>query len=215
MDSPGAVLLAALGLRDRLDYAGVAALCDPESVELGFRSVCEYLRPRSEAEFCSENPDFPAAQAAAAVAHLNRRQLAEIRHYASGVSTYAEFVALSPSDVYRHWLEHHDFRLEVIRRMRARGMSVPDAAFEPPPGISYEILATEATGDRDVVVTYRMRLEGDDDTSVDEKEHETLRRIDDGRWMLVARSELLQASGSTNTILEGEIADLFLDDPSA
>ena len=127
-NSPEAALLAALALKDRLDYASVVALCDPASLESDFRQQCEHLRPRTEAEFLRENPDFPAAQVAAVVAHLKRRSLEQISRLLPGMTTYEEFVALEPAEWYRQRLEKDDFRLEVIRRMRARTAMRPSVA---------------------------------------------------------------------------------------
>jgi hypothetical protein len=215
MDSPEAVLLAALALRDRLDYAGVVALCDPASLEFDFRQQCEHLRPRTEEEFLRDNPDFPVAKAAAGVAYFNRRSLEQVPQFAPGITTYEDFVALEPAEYYRHWLEKEDFRLEVIRRMRARGMTVPDAAFEPPTGVAFEILGAESVSEDEVIVSYRQRFNGDEGIDPEDIEQETLRCTDGGRWRLVARYDLLQSRGSVANILEGELAALFLDDEAS
>ncbi|MEO5818399.1 MAG: hypothetical protein ABIT20_24220 [Gemmatimonadaceae bacterium] len=213
MHAPEAVLRAALEFRDRLDYAGVVALCDPASVESELRQWCELFAPCTEAGFRRENPDFPDAQVLDVVAYLNRRSSEQIPRHAPGIMTYAEFLALAPTDYYRRSLERDDTRLEIIRRMRARGRPVPEAALAPPTGFVYEILPAESVSDDEVIVRYRMQFDDDRRVEDPELEHERLHRMHDGTWRLVARRDLLHSRGSVVNIVDG-VADLFDDGPS-
>jgi hypothetical protein len=207
-DSPEAVLRAAIDMRDRLDYAGVIALCDPASVELVFRERCEMLRPRTEAECREDYPDFTDVQIAGMVSYFEERSTRQLSNSGLGITTYDELIGLAPSEFFRRSLERQDVRCDLIRRMRERGRPVPDAMFQPFPGVAYEMVATEPTGANEVNVTYRDRTPSQEDVSPEQLEHEQLRRISDGVWRLVARHDMLHSRGSVATIIDG-VFDLF------
>jgi hypothetical protein len=210
--SPEAVLQRALAFKERLQYDGVAALCDSASLRQWLDYACEQLRPPTADEIRARHSNIAEEKQPALLQYMLARS-AEARAFiprmVPGTASFEELLALTPAEFARRCLEADDIRCQIVRGLRRRGDVVPDGCFAPPPGYEYRITQTVALSDWEVRVHYAGLYEGAVCRGEDMEEYEDLRRLETGEWRLVAHSGLLQSRGGTVNIVSKEIADLI------
>jgi hypothetical protein len=214
-DTPEIVLASALDLWDRMEYAAVTALCDPDSIARCFREYCEVVRPPTADDYRLNYPHLSEAEVASWLEGGLREYLrreSQISRAGPGTKDFAELVALAPEVFFQRRLEGDDVRSTFVRRIRERQLPIPDWLFGAERGIRYEILTTESIGATEVRVSYRAVQEHDGRRRDGEIAHELLRRATSGNWRLIARDGVLQSGDSAVLVVPPEFADLFGED---
>lgn len=212
--SPESVLTDALLARVEWRYKDVVRLVDPATQEERFRHFCDMVRPMTLERFAEQFPEIEPGELTSRFARWSERTayLTEaIPRSLAGITTYDEVAALTPHEFLVRWLENEDPRGEIMKRLRARGRSVPASLFECPAGQAFVTIGSVYERDDLVHVLYRVTQHSPDGTSMPGSvEFESLRRQDDGSWrLLMDQTSFLGPRGSTITILDDQFDDLW------
>ena len=207
--TPQGVLALALARRDRWDYPGVAALCDPASARRLMRGYCSVFRIPTLRRLRAEHPDLTPPRLAGLRASLRDmvdEYLRRLPDAIPGVTTLAALRALEPLDFLARWLDGNDPRRTGIAAIVARGYRVPVALLGPLPHVQY-VIGSPARDGRDTVrVSYHDESTRDPALGPSGAGAERLRRGSDRQWRLLVHLHLLQPEGGTAWILSA--ADL-------
>lgn len=210
--SPEAVLQRALAFKERLQFDGVVALCDPASLRQWFDYACEQLRPPTADEIRARHSNIAEEKQPALLRYMLARSAearASIPRMVPGTASFEELLALTPAEFARRCLEADDVRCQIVRGLRRRGDVVPEEIFAPRPGWEYRVTQTVVLSDSEVRVYYAELYQGTVHRGEQMDEYEELRRLESGDWRIVAHSGLLQSRGATSTGMSKEIADLI------
>jgi uncharacterized glyoxalase superfamily protein PhnB len=212
--TPAAVLLAMLHARNVWDYERVAALADPVSGAERFASYCDSMKPKTFEEFRANRLDVDEAEMRWHYDHwLERRR----RHppdfeQRAGVRTYEELVALEPTTFLARYLESHDERADLVRRLRARGHAVPLDLLRTPACLRYDVLGTVPEAPDLAHVLWRDVYQYPDQPVMrGTVRQESARRQADGTWRVIVDWESFRQNAAW--ILPQEWAELWGDEP--
>jgi len=179
----------------RRDWRTLAALCDPWSLSQFQQQIVSQYGPRPDVTrvtadtFRHFHPDMPQAVAEYQVAqHRKREQERRLRidDEISGVTSYEELVALTPTELFARWLEAHSLGAQVTRLLRQypRVAESPEASVSAIGERSLEALGVVRDGEWAYVV-YRDKELDTDDTRTVKSLSESPTWWDDPRWRLV------------------------------
>jgi hypothetical protein len=196
-ETPVEILERALHARDQLDFAGMVALCAPQSIERFFHDFCEVVRPMSLDDLRSEHPEI-AEEDVPRMLERFRAALGDTEAQlpdSVGVNSYAELCALAPDDFAHRWLERFDPRVRLhnyLRENRAAGepIAVPLAEL-----YDYDVFETEALGAGRVRVAHRVKRTQEGAQIFGPTAYEQLAFVADLGWRIEFRALLLRPHG--------------------
>jgi hypothetical protein len=168
-------------------------------------------RPPTVEEFLQRDPDMPRA-----VAEYQVRKALEVRRdfgdptfqEFAGVTSVDSLAALPTEEAAARWLQARDFRWmarQHLRMERERGCPLPPDAEQMLPASSY-VIAAAAVTDSVAYVVFREaglapRAADADEVHWQGPDLLELRR-QDGRWRIIARSDLLRGSGTVGVSVD-------------
>lgn len=218
--TPEDAVLALLSARDAMQYERVVSLVDMDSLLERFRRHCAAMRPYTLERFAEDHPEMTPEELPTQFEHFRRvaaDPMTGVADLFPGVRTHAEFEALDPRYYLRRNLERFDMRVDLVRRLRARGRPVPPELMSASPHKGYDVLGSVSEEPDLTHVLYREVWRPDNASeSKSGVEIMSTRRQADGTWRLLADDPyFLQHRGSFVSYIPDEYADLYEEDMMA
>jgi hypothetical protein len=212
--TPEEAVLAALCALDAMQHARAVSLADSDSLGDLFRGHCEAVRPRTLEWFAEHHPHVSPGELPAEFERFRRVAADPMRGVTEmfpGVRTHAEFEALDPRDYLLRYLERFDTRVDLVRRLRARGRPVPPELLSAPPYKAYLALGNVPESPDLAHVLYRVVVRRDDAPELrGEVEVVSTRRQLDGTWRLLVPSvHFLRPRGAVVEYIPEQYSDLY------
>lgn len=205
MSTPQDVVAAAIEFKGRLDFRGVASLCNTESMESVQRDFLRTMALLTEHECREEYPDFSDEEIGEVMEKLgtrHRQYLSRLDELLPGTTNFEEAASLEASAFFERLLRGgSEPRTVALRRILARGGRPPAWLFEPPANVRYEILLPQLIDSRTMRVPYCQFIHGNADITLGDEEFVQVRRGTSGSWQILATRGLLESCGSNASVI--------------